>query len=91
MSDLVNRLRECSNQAPGHSYKTDAGDFGIFDDAADEIARLRKALEPFSIALHIAQQSLGSADVGHIEAVALRHINHAHMVGAQEAMAEGET
>lgn len=34
---LMDRLRQCANQAPGHSYKTNAGDFGIFDDAADAI------------------------------------------------------
>ena len=38
--DIVERLRKCANGFP--LFKTIRGDFGICDEAADEIERLRK-------------------------------------------------
>jgi len=43
MDDLVDRLRKCANGVG--NLKTDHGDFGLCDDAADEIERLRNGLE----------------------------------------------
>lgn len=39
MTDIVERLRDCANGSG--DFKTDRGDFGLCDDAADEIERLR--------------------------------------------------
>ncbi|PDT86525.1 hypothetical protein [Sinorhizobium sp. BJ1] len=51
--DLVERLRACANGIG--NFKSGKGDYGLCDDAADEIDRLRreleearKALEPFA-------------------------------------------
>lgn len=41
--DLVERLRKCANGFP--LFKTIRGDFGICDEADDEIERLRKVLQ----------------------------------------------
>ena len=40
--DIVEWLRKCANGFP--LLKTNRGDYGICDDAADEIERLRDAL-----------------------------------------------
>lgn len=42
MSDLVTRLRDCANGVG--DFKTDRGDYGVCEDAADEIEKLREAL-----------------------------------------------
>jgi hypothetical protein len=42
MTDIVEQLRWCGLGFP--KFKTNRGDYGICDDAADEIERLRKAL-----------------------------------------------
>ena len=41
--DIVERLRKCANGIL--SFKTSRGDYGICDDAADEIEKLRKEIE----------------------------------------------
>ena len=41
-SDIVERLKACANGVG--SFKTERGDFGLCDEAADEITRLRAAL-----------------------------------------------
>lgn len=80
----VRHLKECAHYAESLTK--------MFDDAVAENARLREALEPFSLALHIAQQACGvRMNVGYVETVAKLHIDHAHLVDAQEAMAGGET
>lgn len=43
---LPKKLRDAANGIC--SMKTDKGDFGLLEDAADEIDRLRRALQPFA-------------------------------------------
>ena len=38
--DIVERLRKCANGFP--LFKTNQGDYGVCDEAADEIERLRE-------------------------------------------------
>ena len=52
--DIVERLRKCANGFP--LFKTIRGDFGICDEAADEIRRLQSAL---------LQQSTDNIDLRH--------------------------
>lgn len=50
MVDLVATLRDCANGMG--DFKNDRGDFGLCDDAADEIERLRMALRNVARDLH---------------------------------------
>ena len=44
MDDIVKRLRDCGNGVG--DLKTDRGDFGLCDESADEIERLRAMQVP---------------------------------------------
>ena len=86
MSDLTERLADnCWHHNVG--CICDEAKTALTEQAA-EIDRLREALKPFSIALDIAENALGWADIGHIDAVAMRYIHHAHMTAARAALGE---
>jgi len=48
--DIVEQLRWCGLGFP--KFKTNRGDYGICDDAADEIERLRGVMEKVADALY---------------------------------------
>jgi hypothetical protein len=87
MTDIVERLREAANGIG--SMKTERGDYGLLDEAADEIERLRGLLKPFAVYYEINDLDERLADdaievpVGDLRAVY-------RVIGARAAQMDGE-
>jgi len=105
MSDLVNRLRgkyripitDGLGAAGGEEPENDNEFVRSFPstpiqmEAADEIERLRVALDPFAFALKAARQRLGEhPDINDVTALACRFISYEHLKTALSEVAQRE-